>query len=992
MKKSRYFLYFFAVLMAVFPAMGLSPGDCMVVGYQSSGTDSVSFVTWVELADGESITIADADYAGGGDGSGEGTGGGTYHSVRTIVWTNDTGSPIDPGTVIVITDTGSPSANLGSASGSFGLTNQGEHFFLMQGSFDGSDRLIGDLLFGVDYDGNGGAWGDAGEGDLPGALNVSNGNVSFVHVDSREFNGSRSGLPLAAYKVEIVNVGSWGQPVGGAVLSAESFVDGGTSPEPLADELGAVNSGEVFYARRMNGELPIIDEAWMLAQGASASEADNINGPSCVRIPSWIAPVDRADPAAVYYLYFADHSGDYIRMAWAANLEGPWTGFQMDAGLPLADRGVLSLGDDGGISPGNGILIDGHIASPQVFVDDVNEEFVMYYHGPGEHDGNDKGQSTVVATSADGLNFNLPADGGQVGHGTRPVILGESYFRVFEQAGNFYAFSNTGDLWKAPDPANPYSPPVGYDYSKDYWDRGPNSFVDGARAQGWPGLRPRHFAVLKRGNILYAILTYKEDRPERVRVAMFDFDALPADYHSWVPRLPEQELLSAQSGWEGGQFPPIASVSGAQVGGVNQLRDPGAFVDSDGRMYLFYCGQGEAAIGVAQLVSVPQVMGAAEVVRGEDETFTVGLDPDVTSGMRRISHSVPVEVNYDAEEVVLPMNYEGSGGYAVLQEATVDSGARSFHLAHLGSGASETLTFPDRYYARLGAGLVYRSRLGAATAGQVGEVQVSFDGELWQTLQIHVGGAGEGSFQEVRVDLAGLVGRVFDLRFRYEHDELRDAAFVSGAGSDEGWFLDGIVGSGLETVEVLDEAPFTGNDFTLDEMTPFLNPFLADGTGEDDRFLVSVDGVHAGAETGYGKPFVFRVRTSYEQFQMENFSESQQADLSISGEDVDPDGDGLTNLMELIFGADPHVADADLMSFGGSVVGGVVEPFLSFPWNSDSGFSYQLQMSMDLEDFADIPFTETVSGSGVQEVRVEPAASVEVSSDWAFFRLKVMSP
>lgn len=966
----------------------------MVVGFDSrtAPVDAVSFVTWVELLDGESIRLVDAEYDGGGDGTGEGSGGGFYNSALSILWTNDTGVAILPGTVIVISDTFSPSANIGTATGRFGLTINGEQFFLMQGDLVAGEAgyyLNGEVLFGVDYEGStvNPAWGESGESALPSVLNVANGNLNFGDVEAREYLGARSGVALASYPSEIMTVANWSVPTASGVLPTESFVDLVIPPEDLPDELGGVSSGEVFYTRRMNGELPIIDEAWMIAQGATAAESDNINGPSCIRIPSWVAPGDRADPSAVYYLYFADHNGDFIRMAWAVNLEGPWTGFRMDAALPLEDRGVLSLGSDGEITPGNGIVVDGHIASPQVFVDDVNQKFVMYYHGPSEHNGNDKGQSTVVATSADGLNFNLPADGGQADHGTKPVILGESYFRVFQQDGRFYAFSNTGDLWKAP--VDPFLPPAGYDYSKDYWDRGPNPFVDGVRAQGWPLIRPRHFGVLKRGNILYTILSYKEDRPEQLKMATFDFDELPEGYNSWAPRFPEQELLSAQSGWEGGQFPPRASQSGAQAGGVNQLRDPGVFVDSDGRTYLFYCGQGETAIGLGQLVSAPQVTGESEVVRGEDETFTIGLDLDVTSGMRRISHSAPVEVDYDAEEAVLPMSYAGSGGYSVLQNSTVYSGARSFHLAHVASGASETLTFSDRYYARPGAQLVYRSRLGSATEGQVAEVQASFDGVLWQTLQIKIGGAAETSFQEVTVDLEGLVGRTFELRFRYSHDVLRDAIFVSGVGAGQGWFLDEVVGTNLESVQVLDEASFTGGSFTLDDITSFLNPFLADGTGEEDRFLLSVDGVHSSAATGYGKPLVIRVRTSYEQFQLVNFSEAEQVDSLISGEGADPDRDGLSNLEEHVFGSDPHVANSGLMSLGGSLVGAVVEPFLSFPWNSDSDFTYQLQMSTDLLSFSDIPSTEIVTGMGLQQVALEPAPSVPVPGDRAFFRLKI---
>ena len=47
---------------------------------------------------------------------------------------------------------------------------------------------------------------------------------------------------------------------------------------------------------------------------------DNINGPSLIRVPDWVE-----EPLGRYYLYFADHKGSYIRLAYADALVGPWT-------------------------------------------------------------------------------------------------------------------------------------------------------------------------------------------------------------------------------------------------------------------------------------------------------------------------------------------------------------------------------------------------------------------------------------------------------------------------------------------------------------------------------------------------------------------------------------------------------------------------------------------------------------------------------------------
>ena len=42
------------------------------------------------------------------------------------------------------------------------------------------------------------------------------------------------------------------------------------------------------------------------------SIGDNIQGPSLIRVPGWVD-----NPLGRYYLYFADHKGSYIRLAFA---------------------------------------------------------------------------------------------------------------------------------------------------------------------------------------------------------------------------------------------------------------------------------------------------------------------------------------------------------------------------------------------------------------------------------------------------------------------------------------------------------------------------------------------------------------------------------------------------------------------------------------------------------------------------------------------------
>src|SRR5260221_4265819 len=62
----------------------------------------------------------------------------------------------------------------------------------------------------------------------------------------------------------------------------------------------------------------------------------NIQGPSLIRVPDWID-----GRLGAYYLYFADHKGSYIRLAYADHLAGPWR-VHPPGSLLLAQSGFLT--------------------------------------------------------------------------------------------------------------------------------------------------------------------------------------------------------------------------------------------------------------------------------------------------------------------------------------------------------------------------------------------------------------------------------------------------------------------------------------------------------------------------------------------------------------------------------------------------------------------------------------------------------------------------
>ena len=144
---------------------------------------------------------------------------------------------------------------------------------------------------------------------------------------------------------------------------------GMASPTPQGEKESLPKTGT---AKRLPGN-PIITPQ------TDASIGTNINGPSLIRVPKWVQ-----NPLGHYYLYFADHKGKYIRLAYADTLSGPWKVYK---------PGTLQLAQS---------YFTDHIASPDVVVDNEHQQIRMYYHGltPGE-----KGQHTRVAVSQDGIHF-----------------------------------------------------------------------------------------------------------------------------------------------------------------------------------------------------------------------------------------------------------------------------------------------------------------------------------------------------------------------------------------------------------------------------------------------------------------------------------------------------------------------------------------------------------------------------------------------------------
>lgn len=334
---------------------------------------------------------------------------------------------------------------------------------------------------------------------------------------------------------------------------------------------GALAVGPAYRVRRLV-DAPIV------TAGMDARMGGDIEGPSLIRAPDWLP-----NRLGRYYLYFADHKGDYIRLAYADRLKGPWTvhapgslqlaqsGFPTTK-MPLpadieARRASASAGANRAPpemtsvpSPLDDATLP-HIASPDVHVDEAGRRIVMYYHGLetfGE-------QRSRVAVSANGIDF-MPL----------PGLIEAAYMRVFRHGGWVYAISMPGQFSRSRDGVTGF-------------ERGPRLFEPAQR----------HTAVLKRGNTLHVFWTRVGDAPERIYASTVD---IAGDWMGWKESAPV-EVTRPEREWEGADLPLAPSYRSAVYVPVNQLRDPAIFEEA-GRTYLLYAVKGEAGIGIAKL-SVP---------------------------------------------------------------------------------------------------------------------------------------------------------------------------------------------------------------------------------------------------------------------------------------------------------------------------------------------------------------------------------------------------
>ncbi|MEM9331664.1 MAG: hypothetical protein AAGA53_10080 [Pseudomonadota bacterium] len=301
---------------------------------------------------------------------------------------------------------------------------------------------------------------------------------------------------------------------------------------------------------RSHGQTP---SHCLLTPQSDHALGDNLNGPCVIEVPDWVA-----SPMGRYYMYFAHHKGQFIRMAYAESLLGPWQ---------VHSPGVLSLHEtpfaQEDLAADLGFEYNyAHIASPNVHIDAACKSLVMYYHGL-ETDGT---QTTRVCTSEDGLSFK--------NHST-PIA--DPYFAGFEHGGMIYGITWGARLWRGTDWVGPF-------------ENAQDGFADAMI--GPNGEIPRHVGVRLNSDQLSIYFTRIGDAPERILKSTC---LLSDHWQTWRASLPE-EVHQPTELWEGVKNQIKISRLGAAEPMEHALRDPYCFDN-----HLFFAGGGESAIGVLPL-------------------------------------------------------------------------------------------------------------------------------------------------------------------------------------------------------------------------------------------------------------------------------------------------------------------------------------------------------------------------------------------------------
>ncbi len=146
-----------------------------------------------------------------------------------------------------------------------------------------------------------------------------------------------------------------------------------------------------------------------------------------------------------------------------------------------------------------------------------------------------------------------------------------------------------------------------------------------------------------------------------------------------------------------------------------------------------------------------------------------------------------------------------SGDYSALSTSVKAAGSGAYRFAHT-IPADQILEYVETFRPGSAAVLHFRSRLGWATSGQVGRVEVSSDGGVsWTAVydQAGTGSSEEGSFQVRSVSLSAHAGQLLQIRFNYH---FAGGSYYPQSSDGVGWYVDEITFEDVAMISLIEEA------------------------------------------------------------------------------------------------------------------------------------------------------------------------------------------
>jgi len=279
--------------------------------------------------------------------------------------------------------------------------------------------------------------------------------------------------------------------------------------------------------------------------------SDSINGPSCLRTPNFIK-----NPLGKYLLYFAHHTGEFIRIAYSEDI---FTGWRF---LNCRINGISEEKN-----------FHDHVASPDIYVDNNGKSIYMFFHSRIK---GSREQKTFLSKSNDGINFVLVEGQMNLPFYFRHVIA-ENKTLAVTKGGNLYinTISPISDTWRALNNVN--------------------------TGESNKEVMHNKFGSIRHASLIYYMKTFITfytkigDSPERIYAAKI----VENQNGLWLTSN-EFEITRPELNFEGANFDVEASLPGPSLHEENALRDP--YIMQDGENYfLFYACAGEKGIAVGKI-------------------------------------------------------------------------------------------------------------------------------------------------------------------------------------------------------------------------------------------------------------------------------------------------------------------------------------------------------------------------------------------------------